>query len=276
MIRLLPQIIALLVVLPGFAQEAGDPAEAAPAEDSTPAETQPPEGEAPVKMTVQVDLPDVSRLADEELAGQEKMDAVVEEMAAMRTSLEQLQQTLDLLVNNIMADLEAENRQLRGELDRLRARESAGVLTLPGVPLPGDELVTRMIQEQNMAGAEGEAVDLPPQEFGFEVLDEWGRAPDLAKQLGDSVTSLKGMVLVVPPKSAEEDLTNLGLDLRTQYADYDNINIEVFDDAEAARNYINTQTASPAHRVLSVSKHAASGRDLILLIDGETTEEVAF
>lgn len=254
----IPHILLLLAIplLPAFAQ------------DEAPED-------APVKMTVQVELPDVDRLADEEAAGKDKLDTVLEEMAAMRASMEQLQQTLDLLVNSIMADLETENRQLREEMDRLRAREAAGVLTLPGVPRPGPDLLTHMTSTTSETGSEP-AADAPPAAFGFETLDEWGRTPDVAKQLGDNVTSLKGMVLVVPPNSLEEDLTNLGLDLRTDYANYDNINIEVFDDPEAAGAYINTQSVDTEHHVLSVSKHAASGRDLILLIDGENKKEVAF
>ncbi len=112
-----------------------------------------------------------------------------------------------------------------------------------------------------------------PVEFSWAIVEEWGRTPEAAAELGGGASSLKGMVCVVPPGSAPEDIAQLGRDLRTQFGHYSNINIEVFDDEDAAKAYAENHVANPAHRVLSISKHAASGRDVILRMhDGMTTE----
>lgn len=263
---ILPCLLALILCLANFAGAEDKPD--APKKSGKP---------APVEMTVKVTFPEVEKIAAEaESVDQDKYDSVLTELADMRKSLDQLQQTLDLLVNGIMADLQTENRQLRDEIDTLRTRQTVGALPPPGIPRPGGDNFTQMLADN--AGADSAGADTPgaDQPFSYDVLDEWGRAPDVAKSLGEGITSLKGMVLVVPPNSSKDDLSNLGLDLRTDYAAYDNINIEVFNSVDAARAYITTQTGSPEHHVLSVSKHATSGRDVILLINGDTTEEIAF
>lgn len=116
----------------------------------------------------------------------------------------------------------------------------------------------------------------PPAEFSHSVVREWGRTPAQAAEIGGGATSLKGMVLVVPAGSDPYDIDQLGRDLRNQFAHFDNINIEVFDDADAAEAYAQTNVANPAHRVLSVSRHRASGRDVILRIRDGVTMEIGF
>ncbi len=62
-------------------------------------------------------------------------------------------------------------------------------------------------------------------------------------------------------------------ELRAEYAHYDNLNIEIFDEPQCAEEYAERHVSDPKHRVMSVSKHAASGRDVILFLhDGKATE----
>ena len=49
--------------------------------------------------------------------------------------------------------------------------------------------------------------------------------------------------------------------MRHTYDRYANINIQVFDDVEAARNYADLGKSRPEHLVLSISKQKHSERD---------------
>lgn len=198
--------------------------------------------------------------------------AIQRDISEIKSDMQILQETLDLIVNRMMADLEKENAQLREELRRL---QEMGPMYSPGqeegggfVPRPGAALFEEVAQGPvPMESAE-------PVPFAWEVIAEWGREPAAAARLGAS--SLKGMVIVVPRGSAREDVEGLGRTLRSEFGDYDNINIEIFDDIAAAESYASTQVADPQHRILSVSKHQASGRDKILYLGGgENAHEVA-
>jgi len=202
-----------------------------------------------------------------EAAAPATLDSLQGEVSALRTELRDLQETLNLLVNQMMRDLEAENAQLRGEIQRLYQRGSAPAEFDGGfVPRPGAELFEEVLSEP--------PPPLAPAEFSFEILKEWGRDPEVAASLGEGVSSLKGMVVIVPEGALREDLETLGADLREQYKDYDNLNIEVYDSREAAESYLETQVSSdPASRVLSISKHRATGRDKVLVLEnGQAVE----
>jgi hypothetical protein len=109
--------------------------------------------------------------------------------------------------------------------------------------------------------------------LNYAVITEWGRSPQDVAQLGGKASSLKGMVCVVPDGSPNDQIIALGRFFRNEFKDYDNINIEVFDNRQVAQSYVETNNASPEHRVLSVSKHRQSGRDTILVLrDGALTE----
>lgn len=204
------------------------------------------------------------------------LEALELEVQALRRDLRLLQETLDLMVNRIMADLEKENRQLRSEIQRLYALYGDEGLEAPdgSVPRPDARLLQEVLEQppEELAPAPEEP---EPAEFTWSIVEEWGRTPEAAAELGGT-SSLKGMVCVVPPGSGAGDLEQLGRDLRTQYGHYDNINIEVFDDEEAARAYAENHVSNPAHRVLSISKHAGSGRDVILRMQDGMTLEVEF
>jgi hypothetical protein len=108
---------------------------------------------------------------------------------------------------------------------------------------------------------------------GYQVVAEWGRTPDEAKAMSKPDISLKGMICVVKPETDDDRLAEMGRKLRAQNAEYANLNIEVFDDQDAAVQF-KKGGAPSGHRVLSVSKHAASERDVVLLVRGGQTREV--
>ena len=107
----------------------------------------------------------------------------------------------------------------------------------------------------------------------FEIMKEWGRSPEVTAGMPGNVSSLKGMSVYVYPGLSDADLETLARYLRSEYDMYDNINIEVFNNAEAARNFADSGRASPLHRVVSISKHRKSGRDMLFLFrDGQARE----
>ena len=200
------------------------------------------------------------------------------EIARLREDVLKLQQTLDVNMNGIVSELRAENERLRKELRDIYGGKGQA---LPPVPMPDKALLEGLTdvkkttplsppQSSSASAAETE----PPAEFKFEIVAEWGRTPEDAAAKTPTVSSLKGMIGLVPANSRDEDLIGLARSLRNQFEGYDNINIEVFDDAEAARTYKETHVAKPDRRVLSISKHAASDRDVIVLIHGDKTREI--
>ncbi len=140
-------------------------------------------------------------------------------------------------------------------------------------PFPGEPMLPPDVPEG--AFQEEEEEEGEPEPFSFSTVQEWGRSPEMVAEIGEGAASLKGIVGVVPPRSRPEDIEQLGRDLRKQYEGYDNINIEVFDDEESAQQYAETQVGDSDHRVLSISRHAASGRDVILYLKKGEAVEVA-
>ncbi len=208
------------------------------------------------------------------VARAEDVERLRSEVNALRQEISQLSETLNLMVNRVMADLEHENAQLREELRKVYGSGAAPLP--PQVPRPGGELLDHVLSEAPLdSGAPAAAPAAPAAvSFGYTVLQEWGRSPEAAEELGANATSLKGMVCVVPKGSSRADLEAMGRELRKRYEQFNNINIEVFDDEEAAKEYAEQNKMRSAHRVLSVSKHQASGRDVILYYEGGATFEV--
>lgn len=227
------------------------------------------------------------------------MEALQQEVQTVRDELRLLQATLDLLINQIMADLRDENELLRKEVQRLAdLQERYGMPDPALVPRPGIGIIREVLEAQRGLETEIDMSSQPPilpemaeigqeetgareeaqgdpEPFEFTAVREWGRSLEMVEELGGDAPSLKGIIGVVPSRSQREDIEQLGRDLRKEYEAYDNINIEVFDDEDAALHYAETQVGDPSRRVLSVSKHAASGRDVILYLGGEKAEEVA-
>lgn len=190
--------------------------------------------------------------------------------------------TADLLLD-ILQEI-SELRQSVAELTEAVAAIQAELSERRPVIVPGAER-----SEQPAAGPRGEtggsgspegvareqAFAQPPEEqvFSVTIVKEWGRSVEEADRL--STNSLMGQVLAVPPWSTQQELEDLGKQLRAKYIAYDNVNIEVFNDQEVAAAYAQRPVArDPAARVLTVSKVKDSGRDKILLFVGETVIEV--
>jgi hypothetical protein len=187
-----------------------------------------------------------SASAAEDVSVTQRLNALEEKIDRLDRRLTDLQETLNTLFNRVLSDLETENAALRAQL---RGESAAGS------PTPNTT----------------ENTGAPPEPFSFEVIEEWGRTPEEAQAMGAGVTSLKGIVGVVPRSSTREDLENLGRELRNRYADYDNIHIEVFNDPVAAKGYAQHNVLNPQYRVLSITKFKGTERDTIELhLGGET------
>lgn len=193
-------------------------------------------------------------------------DQLQAEVCALREDMRMLQSTLDLMVNKIMADLREENEQLRLEIRRLNTlRGMPGMADINAVPRPAGDAV-----DQALSGPEPVPELPPPPPFKFTVIREWGRSAEEARELGAEAQSLKGLIGVVPKGSLRGDVEKLARDLRAKYDAFDNINIEVFDNTAVAREFAANKAADPERRVLSVSRHKASGRDaIVLLVNGK-------
>ena len=210
------------------------------------------------------------------------VEQLQEEIAALRGQVEALQHAFDVYLGGIVRDLQAENERLRGELRRMYTRGSSDGAESAPMPRPYaesaapaspspvlDAIIARdesILQDAIEAGA--------PAAMTFAPLSEWGRTPEEAAELGDGTLSLKGAVGVVPAGGTRETLVALGRELRAGLGGYDNVNIEVFDDVASARAFIDTNASPGRHRVLTVSKHLRSGRDVILLYSEDDIEEI--
>ncbi len=221
------------------------------------------------------EVPPTEESAVAPLAAVPGMEEIQGDIADIKLDIQLLQETLNLIVNRMMADLEQENAQLRAEVQRLQAGGAPDASGSGGgyVPRPATSLFDDGSAEDADTLPKPELME--PEAFSWEVISEWGRDPETAARLGADVSSLKGMVLVVPPNSLREDVEKLARELRSQHADFDNINIEIYDSVDAGRSYVERQVADPTHRVASISKHKASGRDTILYLRGEKAEPVA-
>jgi hypothetical protein len=209
--------------------------------------------------------------------------ALEREVALLRGRMDHLEETLDVILDEYVVGLRDENDALRREVLRLHALRSMGAEgAVPRIPSPGSDIIERLLAEEGMV-----AVGEEPEEdtaialasvggLDYAVVREWGRTPEEAAQLGEGTVSLKGMVCAVPEGSSEGELAAFGRWMRNANGIYDNINIEVFDDVEAARRFAVENVASPEHRVLSVSRHKATDRDVILIMLGGHTQEIPY
>ena len=135
-----------------------------------------------------------------------------------------------------------------------------GMPKVPGAPAENQP-------ETPAAGAADEAVP-------YRILKEWGRTPEVAAQLDAS--SLKGMVCVVPPNAHPQALERLGRDLRAQFEPYDNITIDIFDQQEAAQQFLETPVLNPIHRVLHISRYRKDNQDMVVLFRDGLARPVGF
>ena len=197
-----------------------------------------------------------------------------EEIVALRRQVDKLQTTIDVYINGMVAELQDENTRLRRLLRRTYGDEPEAI---PAVPTPDRELVEDALTNPEpaaLAPATEPPPPEPPKEFTHTVITEWGRSVEDATRLGEDVQSLKGMIVAVPPGSTDEQLREFARQIRAEYDVFDNINIEVFETVEAAEAFAAGNAAAGQDRVLSISKHAGSGRDVAVLIRKDRTEEI--
>ncbi|HOQ33069.1 MAG TPA: hypothetical protein PLA12_11225 [Candidatus Hydrogenedens sp.] len=195
-------------------------------------------------------------------------EKLYQEIQEMKISLQQIQQSLDYLVNHVIADLEAENQQLKATLQTYginpipqdAVRSASPNKYIPGSPT--NEILSPPVPPSN-TDTKVENNPASPKEFYFRILEEWGRNPDVVKQMNSNASTIKGIIGVVPYGSPKEKLQELARGLRLKYDKYDNINIEIFDDEASAKEYIEKNIKNKEHNVLSISKHKESGRDII-------------
>lgn len=210
------------------------------------------------------------------------------EVEALRGQVSQLEQHVRVLTNSVVAELKAQNRDLRRELQRVYAAHPGDrQFSPPPVPMPvpghslfeaihgdvqarlGDESAGQMPLAPVQAVATASAGSVP-----YTIVKEWGRTPEEAAQF--ETTSLKGLIAAVKPGLAQETLEALGGSLRGRFTEYDSINIEVFDDAAAAKRYVEENAPPGEHRLMAISKHPPTGRDLMVIFTGQGVKEIPF
>ncbi len=300
-----PAIPAPVLPVPAAIPSEGE-VSAAPVSLPPPAHEVPvPEGEkapeVPVCVEGETPLPAVLTEGETPVVKSE-MEQLRDEVATLHTDMRDLQETLDHLINRVMASLEEENTALKeelkhfyvlqgqqgvGSLPGLTPRRYSGVFDLlrqeaqtenpplletPEEPLPEEE--PAVDSPEKSASKEVEK-PVPSGPFTFTPMKEWGRTTEQAEIIGKEVPSLKGVVGVVPEGSTREDIEKLGRDLRKEYEGFDNINVEVFDTEDAATQFLEQGRTDAAHRVLQVSRHRQSGRDVILYEGGGVEEPVS-
>jgi hypothetical protein len=191
---------------------------------------------------------------------------VTAEVALLREHVRELENSLRYYVDTVIEDLRQENAYLREELRRIYATATPDPAMRPAVPRPGSDVLHELHDEAEYYPPP----DLTPTRdpsapLEVAIVSSWGRAPEDAAKLGRGVTSLYGMIGSVPSGGSDEALLQLGRDLHKAHADYDNLNIEVFDSEQAAEAFANNNTKSTTRHVLSVARHAQSGVDEVRL-----------
>lgn len=190
--------------------------------------------------------------------------AVLDELALLRKEIRQLRDSFDALLDDINEELgEAPPPPRRGPEPPAPPEPTRPLVPSPAIPETPDAEPS----EPPPPAA------LPGETFDYTLVRQWGRSPDQVRGMSGEVSSLLGMICAVPPGTSDEALSQLGRWFRTQFADYDNINIKVFDSEEAAEVFAQTNVTNSKHHVLSVSKHEASRLDAIMLLrEGSVTQ----
>ncbi len=202
-------------------------------------------------------------------SGDASIEALWREIQDLQLTLRQIQEVLDEKMLAI-AELEDENEKFREALRVRYGRERTG---LPPVPMPNREFIESVLNDPRGGSDGGSTQPRTASAGSYTIVSEWGRSPEVAAELPGNVSSLVGLAAAVAPHMPSDELEALGWELRSTYGAYDNINIQVFDDIEAAKNYADLGKSSPRHLVLSISKHKHSERDeMIRFEDGIAIE----
>jgi hypothetical protein len=212
---------------------------------------------------------------DQPTAIEERVEALGQEVRDLRERVARLQDAVDLSLVYVLGDLHEENRQLRRQLIELQSNPSRAFEDEPGDAELSDTAapVTGEIVASRLPGSVDSPVDFG--EKGYLAVSEWGRSPEEARAMGPNVSSLRGMICAVPPGMTDDQLADLGRRLRSECMAYDNVNVDVFDDEQAARLYAEQNRNPGGHHVLSIVRHKATGRDLIVLVKADGTRQVS-
>jgi hypothetical protein len=223
---------------------------------------------------------------------------IAREMAALRQDVDRMRLRFDQTQGSRVNSLQQENERLRREVRRMYALRQQNGGSLPMLPERDSDLFSGLAEDAYGSRADSRRFDRPLPPFStappaptgappprsvapnapadpialvgssdsqYAVIAEWGRTPEAAVTAGTKVMSLRGMICVVPSGTSESDLTALARNLRQELAQYDNINIQIFDSAEAATAYSKTNSTEKGAPVLHISKFKASGEDTITL-----------
>ena len=219
------------------------------------------------------------------------LEMALNQLAVLEDRVRRLEQSTDRLMTSALGKVQSENEMLRLEIqrmDRLLAgqgsRQTAPFMPPTAQPVGPTQPVGPAQPAQSIQPSQpaqpADANPVPPQEprpvsafvtenadtVPYTVIKEWGCTPEEAAQSGGRVTSRKGMVCAVDPNITDSDLITMGRILHGRFDGYENITIEVFDDAAAAKRYIEENAAPGDHRVLFIMKQPLSNRDAIVLM----------
>ena len=207
---------------------------------------------------------------DDSSSAQAPIEELWREIQDLQLTLRQIQEVLDEKMLAI-AELEDENERLRDALRVRYGRERTG---LPPVPMPHREFIESVLNEPG-GGSDGESAGPRSAASGsYTIVSEWGRSPEVAAELPGNVSSLVGLAVAVAPGMDSNELEALGRQLRSTYDAYDNINIQVFDNIQAAKNYADLGKSDSVYLVLNISKHKHSERDIMVRFEHGIAIEV--
>ncbi len=189
-------------------------------------------------------------------ADSEEVVALRAELADLRKDVDRLQETVDAALAYLVGELGAENRRLRTDLANVGENTTE---TEPPADSPSASPTTKM----------SERVDYG--ELGYIAIKEWGRTPEQAAELaaskpGTTVSTLRGMICAVSPGLSDEELAAVGAKIRASCEGYDNVNIDIFDDETAAREFAENNVRSSAHLVMNITRHKTSGQDVMVRV----------
>ncbi len=204
-------------------------------------------------------------VADYWLALAEDIDTMREQLTGLTQRVERLEQKNNDMLNSMVSDLKDQNRQLVQELQRLYANFPTNGGYTPPPQLPAGAAMARMepgatgIPAAHAPGSEPISAVATPSNgiVQYRILSEWGRTPEEAER-DPNLSSQKNMVCIVPQESTGASLEALGKQISEQFKTYQNLNIQVFDDAGAAKSYYEQNAEPGPHRVLAVVKNKAT------------------
>jgi len=203
--------------------------------------------------------------------GESEVEALRSEVAGLRKDVDRLQETVDAALAYLVGELGAENRKLRTDLAADNDATTQDPLTETEVAAEAPPAPEPLAMPAPQRVDYGEA--------GYLAIKEWGRTPEQAAELaaakpGAAVSTLRGMICAISPGLAEDELTAIGKRIRASCDGYDNVNIDIFDDESAARDFAENNVRSSTHLVMNITRHKTSGQDVMVRIHANGTREV--